>query len=86
MMQLKVNNKWHEVVDVTIVDADKSRTITTDEIEDVRTDKGKISLNELFEAHSLFGYTLGTISGALRELDEDINKLDKKYNDDTTEN
>jgi hypothetical protein len=81
-MQLKVNNKWHEVVDLTVVDADKSRTITTDEIEDVRTDKGKISLNELLDAHSLFGFALGTISGALTELDEDINKLDKKYKDD----
>lgn len=86
MMQLKVNNKWHEVVDLTVVDADKSRTITTDEIEDVRTDKGKISLNELLDTHSLFGFTLGTISGALTELDEDINKLDKKYKDDTIEN
>jgi hypothetical protein len=81
-MQVKFNNQWHEVVDVTIVDADKSRTITTDEIVDVRTDKGKISLNELFDAHSLFGFAIGTISGALTELDEDIDKLDKKYSNE----
>jgi hypothetical protein len=85
-MQVKFNGQWHEVVVLVVIDADKSRTITTDEIEDMRTDKEVISYNELHDSCAAFGLALGKISATLSLLDEDVNRLDKKYNNDTTEN